>query len=450
MSLPVAELIGTVPTKQGNLKQPPPASLLPLGQSLVVLPAYADPPSVTPDLSIAKRTVPARTRAPKKAPPPKKTPVARGRPPLNRKQAPKPVPSKVAKLPTAPVTYYSFLLTGDLPEHHCVGDSEAQGFLSEAGELVLKTFTYKTKTGWERAQVARAKHLRTHGKSVPSAPVPPSNADEAEARMVVEALEDVRECDRLQAYWKTNPHATQVAVVLTLLNRSNGTHWVWRPQLMVHVLKKFVLGTTTTLDPVLIEAFANLTAVHRPDPKDKTLPMQESFTPQGQTKPIMLSQYTSLTYISIPLDVATSIQAETTWIQAKCAAILEHIRTLLGKHSFRLVMQQMRSEFTDKIYNPNRGTNNLPGFLEHAILRISPFQHGTDHVIKEVSDEIAQTLFKTRLRCCKYLPRPHTPVMTDDGHDEAFPAANDSGDDDEPIDDEDPSEPEADDDLNDE
>jgi hypothetical protein len=150
------------------------------------------------------------------------------------------------------------------------------------------------------------------------------------------------------------------------------------------------------------------------------------------------------------LDVATSIQAETTWIQAKCAAILEHIRTLLGKHSFRLVMQQMRSDFTDKIYNPTRGTNNLPGFLEHAILRISPFQHGTDHVIKEVSDEIAQTLFKTRLRSCKYLPRAPTPEITENGHDAAFPAANDSGDDDEPIDDEDPSEPEADDDLNDE
>ena len=265
--------------------------------------------------------------------------------------------------------------------------------------------------------------------------------------MVIDGLDDVRECERLQAYWKTTNHATKVAVVVTLLNRGGSTHWVWRPQWMVTILAAFVKKGKPLADPVLTEAFANLTCVARADPADKRMQMTESFTPPGQTTAIKLPQFTSLTYFTLPYKTrGWSMDTEQKWIELKCVAFLEFIRHLLGKASFRIVMQDLRPDFTSKIYEDKRGTNNLPGFLTLAKTRTTPFLVGTDHVIKEVAEALTHTLYMSRINQTKYLPNMGIGLNLDGpktrseaSNDGTYPHAGDTGDDDNPCDDTDGS-----------
>jgi hypothetical protein len=232
--------------------------------------------------------------------------------------------------------------------------------------------------------------------------------DEAAARLVIDSLVNKRECERFQLHYKTNPNSTLVAVIFNLENRSGRSHWIWRPQWMLDILKNYVSRVKAPDDSVLVEAFDNLKCVNRPDPNDKTLPMFEEYTPPRSTKVISLPQFTSLTYFSIPYHDIPDTNMERDWIDRKCVAFLEHIRTILAMPFFKLVMLNDHKDFADKIYQESRGTNNLPGFLNLALTRVQPFNSGTDHVMKEISDEITSNLYLHRIPTGKY---PVAPVL---------------------------------------
>ena len=321
-------------------------------------------------------------------------------------KAPPPSPF-VDKDKTLKGAYFSFELTGDLEDHNVEGAKDANEFLNDCFDMIVRTHPFKAKKDWLAHRLVRSRQILENGKKPALAhPLPPNNADEAEARLVIDSLADVRECDRFQAFTKTTAHATQFVLVFNLLNRNNQTFWCWRPAWMVAPLLKYVTEVKAPEDPFLDEAFRNMQIAHSPNPDNRDIAFTIPYTPPGQTKEILLPQYASYTFISIPHERLANITEEATFIRDTSVAFLEHLRLLLGKPSFRIVMHNDKEFFAKKIYDDKYGNNNLPGFLNNAITRVAPFVHGTDHVTTKVAGEIASTLYKHRVKGLKYLGPP--------------------------------------------
>ena len=301
-----------------------------------------------------------------------------------------------------PMSYYSYELKDGHNDNHVEGEEEADSFIKEYGDLIVKTLVFLSKEEWLDHQAKRAKILANKPKSSNETT---NNSDEANARLIVDSISanTTLNVDRIEAFYKTTSHSTKVVLLLRFLNQQNNDVWIWKPMWMVDIIKNYVKKIKPPEDPVLEEAFLKLEVSQQADPKskDKEKIHTLSYKPPNSSESYEIQIHTAYTFITIPNEEFNSVEEETTWIVEKATAFLENIRSIMATSTFRLSFAMIKQDFSTKLFDKNK-RSNLPKFLSSAVIRVSPVVNLTDHVIQSTAHVITSVFYSNRLPTKKY------------------------------------------------
>ena len=315
--------------------------------------------------------------------------------------------------------YFSYEMKNGLDDNHVEGEEEAGAFNEDYSDVILKTHIFHSKDDWIDHKTKRAKIMARNKKTELNEAT--ANSDEANARLIVDSISTntSRNVDRIEAFYKTTAHSTKAVLLIRFLNQHNNDMWVWKPTWMLDIISKYANKVKQPEDPVVLEAFSNMTYGKQSDPgsADKEKARSISYKPPNSSQVYEIESHTAYTYITIPHEEFHSIQEETDWIVSKATAFLETLRIIMTTPTFRMSSSMIKEEFSKKIFDNNK-RSNLPKFLSSAVIRVTPVNSLTDHLIQGTANEITGRLYNNRLQNRKYTST--TNMATDDTNDNTF------------------------------
>ena len=305
--------------------------------------------------------------------------------------------------------YYSYEMKNGLDDSHLQGKDEADAFLKEYKDVIHKEHIFHTKDEWVAHQSKRAKIMADKPKPTIDGNV---GTDEAKARLIVDSISTntTRNVDRIEAFYKTTSHSTKAVLIIRFLNQHNNDAWVWKPSYMLDIITNYVNRVKSTEDPVLAEAFSNLTYGKQSDDEssDKEKVKTVVYKPPNSSQSYNIEYYTGYTYVTIPHEELNSDEDEANWVTSKATLFLENIQQIMSLDIFRISLTMIKKDFADKLYD-DRKRSTLPKFLSSAVIRVSPIVFLTDHVIQATANEITGHHYNNRLSTKKY----NSPVNKD-------------------------------------
>ena len=276
---------------------------------------------------------------------------------------------------------------------------------------------------WSRRKdflVFKKQHLNPILNPPQPAPAQASGAnDSVLAEQLVAAMNNDKNCDRIEAYYKVTSSSDKCALIIRFISQCGTDSWVFKPDMLAEVFNKWteVMEVSCTL---LFEALANMQSgkASDPDSSDKNTPLVTIYNPPNDPKKqIQLHVERAFTFITIPCQTLKTEEAEKTWLNANITKVLRGIRDAMNTPLFRMTLERLgqgrRQGYINKLHNPAQ-KSNLPKFLNACKIRCEPIGHITDHVIQVVSNNIMTHLWQHKLsgpKCTQEPQAQHTNVQ---------------------------------------
>ena len=172
---------------------------------------------------------------------------------------------------------------------------------------------------------------------------------------------------------------------------------------MIDIISNYAIKVKTPEDSVLREAFANLTYGKQSDSQssDKEKVKSISYRPPNSSQNYNIDYFTAYTYITIPHEELKKMEEEDFWITSKATVLLETIRQIMKTETFHMTAKMIKEDFTNKLYD-DRKRSTLPKFLSSSVIRVTPVNFITDHLVQSTANDITGHLFNNRLSSKKY------------------------------------------------
>jgi hypothetical protein len=263
-----------------------------------------------------------------------------------------------------------------------------------------RCFTSKTKFEKEFAKAKEADKInkntiKPHKKSNTFAS---GSALSPEAKCILAGMSQNCKTDSFRADFHTHSRASQVVVALRLTNKTDEDAWVWKPDIMCPLVKGIYKDHC---DPVIQEAFHNITHVPLPDlvndPTGETQKVKELKKGNGYTVPLSLA----ITYFTIPFSTLKSKEEESAFIADKLNDIIDTMKVGLMNKTFKECLSNMQESYARSIYREGISFN-MQNFVNKAVTRITKANKISNFFMHTTAQEVTNQLWATSTDAPEY------------------------------------------------
>jgi hypothetical protein len=302
--------------------------------------------------------------------------------------------------------YYIFHLNGTKGHVSVIGKAQGDKFKEEFQESFKsppRRFTSKAKFEKEFAKAQEADRINKNTIKPPqksNAFASSGSALSPEAKRILAGMSQDCKTDSFKADFHTHSRASQVVVVLRLTNRHDDDAWIWKPDIMCGILKGIVTAIPDC-DPVVHEAFHNLTHVPLPDlvndPTGETQKHKEVKKGDGYTVPLSLA----ITFFTIPFTTLKSEAEESAYIADKLNDIIEAMKEAIMTSTFKECLSNLQASYAKSIFREGISFN-MQTFVTRAVTRITKANKISKYFMRSTAQEVTDQLWATSTDAPKY------------------------------------------------
>jgi hypothetical protein len=102
----------------------------------------------------------------------------------------------------------------------------------------------------------------------------------------------------------------------------------------------------------------------------------------------------------------TCQEDEASWLLNQTRSLINQLKIAILTEAFETCMHTVNQTYATKIFCPNKQNNNLPSFLDHAVVKINMTDSLLPHVMRQRWDEIEKIFYESLHSYEKYKTRP--------------------------------------------